>query len=63
MAMQPAGSIGAITLGVIGTGLSTGFAIVVGGIVLALAAPLFLVREPVSAGAARRRGAARSADR
>lgn len=63
MAMQPAGSIGAITLGVIATGLSTGFAIVVGGIVLALAAPLFLVREPISAEAADRRGDARSADR
>jgi DHA1 family tetracycline resistance protein-like MFS transporter len=48
MAMQPAGSIGAITLGVIATGMSTGFAIVVGGVVLALAAPLFLVRDPVS---------------
>lgn len=63
MAMQPAGSIGAITLGMIATGASTGFAIVVGGIVLALAAPLFLVREPVSAGAAGRRDGARSADR
>ena len=63
MAMQPAGSIGAITLGVIATSLSTGFAIVVGGVVLALAAPLFLVREPVSAEAERRRDDARSADR
>ncbi|KAA1397909.1 MFS transporter [Aeromicrobium ginsengisoli] len=54
MAMQPAGSIGAITLGVIATGVSTGFAIIVGGVVLALAAPLFLVREPVSVAAGRR---------
>lgn len=51
MAMQPGGSIGAITLGAIATGISTGFAIVVGGIVLAMAAPLFLVRDRVSAGA------------
>ena len=51
MAMQPAGSIGAITLGIIATGVSTGFAIIVGGVVLALAAPLFLVREKVSVGA------------
>ncbi len=63
MAMQPAGSIGAITLGMIATGVSTGFAIVVGGIVLALAAPLFLVREPVSEAAAGRRDDARSAGR
>jgi MFS family permease len=48
MAMQPAGSLGAIVLGAIATGASTGIAIVVGGVVLALAAPLFLVhpREP-----------------
>jgi MFS family permease len=63
MAMQPAGAIGAITLGMIATGASTGFALVVGGVVLALAAPLFLVREPVSAGAAGRRDDARSAGR
>lgn len=63
MAMQPAGSIGAITLGIIATGVSTGFAIIVGGVVLALAAPLFLVREPVSVGAAGRRDDPRRADR
>ena len=63
MAMQPAGSISAIVLGIIATGVSTGFAIVVGGVVLALAAPLFLVREPVSAGAEGRRDGVRSADR
>ncbi len=45
MAMQPAGSIGAVVLGMIATGASTGTAIVVGGAVLALAAPLFLVRQ------------------
>jgi DHA1 family tetracycline resistance protein-like MFS transporter len=61
MAMQPAGSIGAITLGIIATGVSTGFAIIVGGVVLALAAPLFLVREPISAAADR--GHSRSAAR
>lgn len=49
MAMQPGGSIAAVTLGAIATGVSTGVAIVVGGLVLALAAPLFLVRERVSA--------------
>lgn len=48
MAGQPAGSFGAVVLGVIATGASTGVAIVVGGLVLALAAPLFLVRERVS---------------
>jgi MFS family permease len=63
MAMQPAGSIGAITLGMIATGVSTGFAIIVGGVVLALAAPLFLVREPVSAAAADRPDVPRSAER
>jgi DHA1 family tetracycline resistance protein-like MFS transporter len=45
MAMQPAASLSAVTLGAIATGVSTGVAIVVGGVVLALAAPLFLVRE------------------
>lgn len=49
MLMQPGGSIGAIVLGAIATGASTGAAIIVGGIVLALAAPLFLVRERVPA--------------
>ncbi len=51
MAMHPAGAFGAITLGAIASSLSTGTAMVIGGIVLALAAPLFLVREPVSAAA------------
>ncbi|AXT85538.1 MFS transporter [Aeromicrobium sp. A1-2] len=50
MAMQPAGSVGAVALGAIATGASTGLAIVVGGVALALAAPLFLVR-PTSSGA------------
>lgn len=44
MAMQPAGSLGAVVLGAIATGASTGLAMMVGGVVLALAAPLFLVR-------------------
>jgi predicted MFS family arabinose efflux permease len=51
MAMQSAGAIGAVTLGAIASGLSTGTAMIVGGIVLALAAPLFLVRERVSVAA------------
>ena len=46
MAMHPAASLGSITLGVIATGVSTSAAIIVGGVVLALAAPLFLVRSP-----------------
>ncbi|APX32188.1 hypothetical protein BH708_04995 [Brachybacterium sp. P6-10-X1] len=44
MAMQPAGSLGSVVLGVLATGVSTALAIAVGGVVLALAAPLFLVR-------------------
>lgn len=52
MAMHPAGSIGLVVLGALATGVSTPAAIVVGGIVLALAAPLFLVRAPAPAGAA-----------
>lgn len=44
MAMHPAGSLGSIVLGAIATGVSTRVAIVVGGVALALAAPLFLVR-------------------
>lgn len=54
MAMMSAGAIGAITLGAIASGLSTSTAMIVGGVVLALAAPLFLVRQPVSAVADRR---------
>lgn len=46
MAMQPAASVGAIVLGLLATGASTGIALMVGGGVLALAAPFFLVREP-----------------
>ena len=60
MTMHPAASLGAVTLGAVAAGWSTGAAMVVGGIVLALAAPLFLVREPVSATAARRGDADRS---
>ncbi len=44
MAMHPAASIGSIVLGTIATGASTGTAMIVGGVMLALAAPLFLVR-------------------
>jgi len=44
MVGQPAGSLGLVVLGAIATGASTGTAIIVGGIVLAVAAPLFLVR-------------------
>ncbi|MET0930957.1 MAG: hypothetical protein ABWX74_15665 [Aeromicrobium sp.] len=39
-----------IVLGAVATGTSPGAALVVGGIVLALATPLFLVRAPVPAG-------------
>lgn len=42
MVGQPAGSLGAIVLTALASGVSTGFAIVVGGIVLAVAAPLYL---------------------
>ncbi|GAA3528475.1 MFS transporter [Aeromicrobium panaciterrae] len=44
MAMHPAASVGSIVLGAIATGASTATAMVVGGVMLALAAPLFLVR-------------------
>lgn len=44
MVMHPAASIGSVVLGLIATGASTRVAIMVGGVVLALAAPLFLVR-------------------
>lgn len=46
MAMHPGASVGAIVLGAVATGVSPGAALVVGGVVLALAAPLFLVRAP-----------------
>ena len=42
MVAQPAGSLGMIVLTLLASGVSTGFAIVVGGIVLALSAPLYL---------------------
>lgn len=42
MVALPAGSVGSIVLGAIATGASVGTAAVVGGIVLALAAPLYL---------------------
>jgi len=49
MAAQPAGSLGSVVLGMIATGASTGTAIVIGGIALGLAAPLFLVRPRTAA--------------
>lgn len=61
MAMHPAGSLGALVLGVVATAYSTSAAFVLGGVVLALAAPLFLVgpgprdvRLRVAAGRGRR---------
>jgi MFS family permease len=54
MVAQPAGSLGMIVLTLLASGVSTGFAIVLGGVVLALAAPLYLPavraerRDPVS---------------
>ncbi len=42
MVWQPAGALGQILLTLLASGVSTGFAIVVGGIVLALASPLYL---------------------
>jgi DHA1 family tetracycline resistance protein-like MFS transporter len=52
MVLQPAGSLGAVVLGLLATGVSTGAALVVAGIVLALAAPLFLVGGRPPAGTA-----------
>lgn len=48
MVMHPGAAIGGVVLGATATAYSTGSAIVVGGIVLALAAPLFLVRDGVA---------------
>jgi hypothetical protein len=42
MVAQPAGSLGAIVLTALATGTSVAFAIVVGAVVLAVAAPLYL---------------------
>ena len=42
MVAQPAGSLGMIILTALATGISTSFAIVVGAVVLTLAAPLYL---------------------
>jgi hypothetical protein len=42
MVAQPAGSIGLIVLTAVASGVSTSFAIVVGGVALAVAAPLYL---------------------
>ncbi len=69
MAMHPAASLGSIVLGAIATGVSTRTAIMVGGVVLALAAPLFLVRPtpdvrpPEAAGRGARRLATREPGR
>lgn len=49
MMMHPGGSVGGIVLGALAAGVSTAFALLVGGVVLAAAAPLFLVREAVPA--------------
>jgi DHA1 family tetracycline resistance protein-like MFS transporter len=45
MAMHPGAALGAVALGAIADGVSPGAAMIAGGVVLALAAPLFLVRE------------------
>lgn len=45
MALHPGASVGLIALGAIATDLSTGTAMIVGGLVLAAAAPLFLVKD------------------
>lgn len=45
MVGQPAGSLGLVVLGAVAAGASTGTAMIAGGVVLALAAPLFLVRD------------------
>jgi DHA1 family tetracycline resistance protein-like MFS transporter len=45
MAMHPGASIGLVVLGAIATDRSTGTAVVVAGVVLAVTAPLFLVRR------------------
>jgi DHA1 family tetracycline resistance protein-like MFS transporter len=45
MAMHPGASIGLLVLGAVATDVSPGVAMVVGGVVLALAAPLFVVRD------------------
>lgn len=52
MMMHPGGSIGLIVLGAVATAYSTGSAIVVGGVVLAMAAPLFLVKARPGGGGA-----------
>ncbi|REK69089.1 MFS transporter [Aeromicrobium endophyticum] len=52
MAMHPGGSLGLVVLGAVATDTSPGAAMIVGGVVLALAAPLFLVREGKGRGAA-----------
>lgn len=45
MAMHPGGAVGAVVLGAVADRISPGAAMIVGGVVLALAAPLFLVTE------------------
>ncbi|MCL3820146.1 MFS transporter [Aeromicrobium wangtongii] len=44
MLLHPGASLGGVTLGAIATSASTGSAMIVGGVVLAAAAPLFLVK-------------------
>ncbi|AIY01097.1 hypothetical protein ART_1498 [Arthrobacter sp. PAMC 25486] len=53
MVFQPAGSLGALVLGLIATGVSSGMALVVAGVVFGCAAPLFLVKtapHPIRSG-------------
>lgn len=50
MVLQPAGSLGALVLGLIATGVSSGVALVVAGAALACAAPLLLVRPVAVSG-------------
>jgi MFS family permease len=53
MAMHPGASVGLVVLGAVAASASTGTAMVVGGVVLALAAPLFVVREREGGGVRR----------
>ena len=50
MVLQPAGSLGALVLGLIATGVSSGVALMVAGAALACAAPLLLVRPVAVSG-------------
>lgn len=54
MAMHPGGAAGGLVLGAVATGASPGVALVVAGVVLLAAAPLFLVRAAGGRGSVRR---------